>query len=336
MENRVNTVTRRSLTILGVGVSLSGISLAHAQSQVRPRRVGILWGGAENSGPGVHINTFTDALKELGWSGNGTIEIEKAWGNNEEQEIKAGARKLVAWRPDVILAGPTVAVLPLKELVQNIPIVFVSVSDPIGSGIVDTLSRPKGNLTGFTNVDLSLVGKWIQLLKTVAPDKERMGMMISTINPVSARFFGQFEQLASKSSFEAIRFPVSTFADVQNALRSLRERGSCALIIPGDTFLSRGNIRTELLQVLSDLSLPTIFGDHDFTRVGGLMSYGFDPRTQFRSAALYVSRILRGELVENLPVQQPTKYELIVNLATAKKADLSIPPVLLALAEELI
>lgn len=328
-------ITRRALTFAAPGLAIAWSSLAHAQNPARLPTIGILWGGSKDSGPGAYIDTFVESLRELGWNENGNIAIQKTWGNNETQLIVAAARKLIEMRPDVILAGPTASVIPLKELKPNIPIVFVSVSDPVGSGIINSLSRPGVNITGFTNLDLSISGKWVQLLKTVSPATEKIGMMISTSNPVSPRWFQALAQLASEMSFEAISLPVTTLEDVRRALDRMQS-GRSALVVPGDTFLSRLEIRAELLRSLSDRSLPAVFGEHEFARAGGLMSYGFDPRQQFRLAGAYVSRILRGEVIENLPVQQPNKYELIVNMTSAKMLGVSVPPLLLALAEELI
>jgi putative ABC transport system substrate-binding protein len=309
---------------------------ARAQQGERMRRVGVLMGGASDSNLGPRIAAFREALHQLGWSEGRNVQIDVRWGANDRARVVAHARELVQSQPDVILSGPTNALVPLKRETQSIPIVFVQVSDPLGQGIVASIARPDGNLTGFSNLEFSLIGKYLQLIKEIAPAVARVGVMIHVSNAVSASWFRMFRTVAPSFSVEPIDLPVRDRAGIEGAIEQLSRQPDSCLIVPGDSYVEAPGMRGSIVVLTAARRLPALYTFRGFVRDGGLMSYGIDQVDQYRRAASYVDRILKGEGPADLPVQAPTKFELALNLTTAKALGLTVPLTLHASADEVI
>ena len=271
----------------------------------------------------------------MGWVYGRNLQIDIRWGSDPERRL-AYARELVRLNPDVIFAGPTNVVLPLQRETRSIPIVFVRVADPVGLGIVESLARPNGNVTGFSAIDFPLIGKWLQILKDIAPPLNRVGMMISTVNAVSAYYYRLFDTLATSLAITPIAAPIGEVAEIERVFESLARESNSGLIIPGDTVVEAPPVRELIVRLAASHRLPVLYGYRVFVADGGLVSYGIEPADLFRRAASYVDRILKGEKPSDLPVQQPTKFEFAINLKTARSLGLTVPLTLQASADEVI
>ena len=285
-----------------------------AQQAEKVRRVGVLMGLSESNPE--HRNllaAFLEELVRLGWVDGRTARIEQRWTDGDLKRASAFATELIAAQPDVILASPTPVTAALHRETTTVPIVFAAVSDPIGAGFVAGLSRPGGNITGFTHVDAALGGKWLDLLKEIAPSIKRAGIMF---NPDTAPAAGNF----FLGSFEAAVAGLGS------------EQAGVVVTADSFTFIHFGTI----ISSTTRHNVPAIWETRQLAKEGGLISYGADLPDIFRRAASYVDRILRGEKPGDLPVQLPTKFEMVINLKTAKALGLSVPPSLLATADEVI
>jgi putative ABC transport system substrate-binding protein len=238
--------------------------------------------------------------------------------------------------PDVIFAGPSNVVLPLQRETSTIPIVFVRVSDPISQGVVENLARPNANITGFSNPDFPMLGKRLQILKDIVPSLNRVGMMISVRNAASSHWYQLFERLAPSLAIEPIAAPIHELTEINQVFEKLARDPSSGLMIPGDTVLEAPPILASIVRLAIANRLPVVYGWRAPVAAGGLVSYGIDSFDMFRRAASYVDRILRGEKPSDLPVQQPTKFEFVVNLRTARAQGYNVPTALLASADEVI
>jgi len=309
---------------------------ARAQQADRVRRIGVLMGLSE-SDPDVQgfVAAFVEELARLGWVDGHNARIERRWTNADIKRTNALAKELLAAPPDVILATTTPATAALHRETSLVPIVFAIVSDPVGAGLVAGLSRPSGNITGFTQTDPALGGKWLGLLKEIAPGIKRAGIMF---NPDTAPtggnvFLGPFEAAARLLTIEPVTMQVRSDADIETAIAAIGG-ARAGLVMMDDSFMA-----VHYATVISSSArnnVPTIFVANEFVRKGGLMSYGTDYADLFRRAAGYVDRILRGEKPADLPVQTPTKFLTAVNLKTAKTLGLDVPTALLATADEVI
>jgi putative ABC transport system substrate-binding protein len=300
------------------------------------RRVGVLVGAANNSIYGPRIAALEQVLQQLGWIEGRNVRIDVRWGGNNSELLTAYARELVQLQPDVIVTGPTNALAHLRKATDKIPIVFVQVSDPLGRGIVDSLARPTGNITGFSNLEFLLIGKYLQIVKDVAPGTARAGVMIHVSNAVSDNWFRMFNKLAPSFAVEPIVAPVRDRADIERTVASLAARPNGSLIVPGDSYVESDDIRKLIVDLTASHRVPALYTRAEFVRDGGLMSYGIDQLVQYRGAASYVDRILKGEAPSDLPVQQPTKFEFVVSLKVAKALGLTVPMTLQASADEVI
>ena len=300
------------------------------------RHVAVLMGGTEVGEWPQRVAAFRQALEQLGWSEGHNIATDIRWGTNDDERIKAVVAEIVSLKPEVILAGPSHVVIPLQKETRSIPIVFVNVSDPVGQGIVDSLARPTGNITGFSNLEFSLIGKWLQILKEIAPAVARVAVMIFTGNAASANWYRMFDAVAPSFAIEPIAAPIRERADVESTIEALARKPNGGLIVPGDTLLSTPAVRRSIVELTARHRVPAMYTQPEFVTEGGLMCYGIDPIDPFRRAAGYVDRILRGAAPADLPVQQPTKFELVINLKTAKALGLTVPLTLQASADELI
>ena len=326
---------REVITLLG-GAAAAWPVATEAQQGDGVRHLGILIGSAENAEIKSRVSAFQQSLQQLGWIEGRNLRVSLLWGGGDAVQIAAQARQLVELGPDVIFAGPTVAVIPLQRITRTIPIVFVSVSDPLGQGIVDSLARPTGNVTGFSNLEFSLIGKWLQILKEATPGLRRVGLMISTTNASSPRWYQTFRSLAPTFEIEPIASPFAKPADIENIIRDLAKLSNSAMIVAGDTQVEAPHVRRQIVSLTGSHRLPTLYGVLSFISEGGFLIYGIEPVEPYRQAAGYVHRILKGERPSDLPIQQPTKFHFAINLKTAKALGLDPPPLLVGTADEVI
>jgi putative tryptophan/tyrosine transport system substrate-binding protein len=309
---------------------------ASAQQAARDRRIGALMGLSEsNPEHRAFFAAFIEELTRLKWVDGRNTRIEQRWTNADLMRASSFAAELVALQPDIILCSTTPVTAALHRETSSVPIVFTLVSDPLGSGFVAGLPHPGGNITGFVHTDATFGGKWLSLLKEIAPRIKRAAIMF---NPDTAPdhgnfFLGSFEAAAQLLALEPVRLQVRSDAEIENAIGSLgREQGG--LVLMDDSFMAV-HYRTTISATLRD-KVPALSVLAQFTKDGGLMSYVSSIPDQFRGAAGYVDRILRGDRPGDLPVQTPTKFESAINLTTAKALGLDIPPGFLAAADELI
>jgi putative ABC transport system substrate-binding protein len=308
---------------------------ARAQQGDRVRRIGVLMGGDENDPvQKTLVSAFTRALADLGWTDDRKVRIDLRWAGGDTNRSRALAQELVGLQPDIILTSNTPATTALQRETGTIPIVFVGATDPIASGIVARLNQPGGNITGFANFEPSLAGKWLELLSKVAPGLKRAAIMFNPDTSPASAFMPSIETAARSLKLVTIIAPVHSDIEIETAIIALGcEPGGGLVVIP-DTFMVVH--RAPIISAAARNKVPAVYWNGVFARDGGLLSYAADTREFWRRTASYVDRILRGAKPAELPVQLPTKYELVINLKTAKALDLTIPETLLATADEVI
>jgi putative ABC transport system substrate-binding protein len=329
---------RRSFVKLIVGSAAIWPLAARAQQSGPMRRIGILMGGAKGDSQSVTgLAAFMDALKALGWTDGHNIKVDIRWGEANVDRMKDLAKELVGLQPDLLVANTTQPTAALQRETKTIPIVFLIVSDPVGSGFVASLPRPGGNITGFINIESSLGGKWIEVLKEVAPNVSRAALLF---NPDTATYFKYylepFEAAARFRGVEPISAPVHTAADVERAIASLSERPDSGLAVMPDTALAVQKNRSLIISLAARYRLPAIYPYRYWVADGGLVSYGIDQIDLFRRVPMYIDRILKGAKPAELPVQLPTRFELTVNTKTAKTLGIELPAMLLGRADEVV
>jgi len=322
---------REFITLVGGAAAAGWPLVARAQQPGRIRRIGVLAG---SGGTGrTEFAAFQQALEQLGWSEGRNLRIEYRWGLGNPANIRKHVDELVALAPDVILTSGASALAPLLEATRSLPIVFVNVADPVGAGFVDSLARPGGNATGFMQFEYSLSGKWLELLKQIAPGVTRVAVLRDRL----VAGIGQFaiiQSVASSVGVEVSAINLRDAPETERAVTSFARSGNGGLIL---TSSALSLVHRELIIALAARhKLPAVYYRRYFVVSGGLISYGYDIVDQFRGGAGYVDRILKGEKPADLPVQAPTKYELVINLKTARALGLDIPPTLLARADEVI
>jgi putative tryptophan/tyrosine transport system substrate-binding protein len=329
---------RRREFIAGVGSAAALPLAARAQQSGGVRRIGVLMDRvATDTIRQSYLAAFKQGLRQLGWSEGQNLHIEVRWSAGDAALARTYAAQLIGLMPDLILTSTTINLTVIQEATSTVPVVFVSVSDPVAQGFVASMRRPGGNLTGFSVYEFSIGGKWLDLLKEVAPRLARVAVMFDPDASPQSKFFMQvIEATASSHGMQATAVPVRTTADIEPALESFAHRPNGGLILTTNAFtLLRNKL---IVDLATRYRLPSIGGDFDFTREGGLMAYGLttDFVGQFRQAASYVDRIFKGEKPGDLPVQGPTKSRLVINLKTAKALGLTIPETLLATADQVI
>jgi putative ABC transport system substrate-binding protein len=308
---------------------------ARAQQDGRVRRIGVLIGGDENDPAWKRsLSAFTQALAGLGWTDGRDVRMDLRWFGGDINRIRALAQELVGLKPDIILAAQTPATAAVQRETRTIPIVFVAVVDPVATGIVPRLNQPGGNITGFAAWEPPLVGKQLELLSEIAPGLKRAAIMFNPDTAAASVYMPTFETAARSLKVVPIVAPVHDDVEIETAIIALgREpRGGLVVMPNGFIFVHRAPI----ISAAARNNVPAVYGISEFTRDGGLLSYGNDLTDSLRRAAAYVDRILRGAKPAELPVQMPTKFEMAVNLKTAKALGLTVPPTLLALADEVI
>jgi putative ABC transport system substrate-binding protein len=322
---------REFITLLGGAAAWPLV--ARAQQPGRMKRIGVLLPFADEPEGQSRVSVFEKALAALGWVAGRDVTLEKRWGSFDTGRIVAHAKELTSLNPDVILAGTTRVLLLLQKETASIPIIFVGVSDPLGQGLITSLAHPGGNVTGFSNLEFSLLPKWLQTLKEIAPNVIRVALMLQPDNATAANYLHSFESIAPSFSVEPLSASVNVPADIERAMSALAGQNA-GLLLPGDAFTNAHGALIASLALRH--RVPAIASVRSFVAAGGLISYGHDPSDPYRGAASYVDRVLRGEKPGDLPVQAPTKYELVINLKTAQGLGIGIPSTLLIRADEVI
>jgi len=326
----------RRRDFIGVVVGLAAWPIAaRAQKREEIRRIGVLMNRAADDPQGqARLLAFRHALQQLGWSDGYNMRIETRWGEDDVERERKYAAELVALAPDVILASGSLSVAALQRVTHTLPIVFAAVSDPVGWGFVDTLSRPGGNTTGFMLFEYSLSGKWLELLKQVAPRVTQAGIVRVPNLPSAAAEFASLQAVARYIGVEITPLNIRDPGQIERAVAAFARSANNGLILPPS---ASGSVHRHLIITLAArYKLPAVYTYRFAVTEGGLISYGPDAVDQFRRAASYVDRILKGEKPGNLPVEVPTKYELVINLKAAEALGLELPTTLLARADELI
>ena len=308
---------------------------ARAQDRQRLRTVGVLLPTtADNTVFQARVGALLQGLGQLDWAIGRNMRIDIRWAGTGAAEIRRHATELVALAPDVIVAFGGSTINQLMQATRTVPIVFPVVVDPVGSGYVESLGRPGGNVTGFMTFEFSMGGKWLELLKEIAPGVTRAGVLRDPIQGGGNSVFAAIQTAAPGLRMEVSPISMRDPANLERAIETFAKGGPGGLITPGSAFaISHRDLITKLA---ARHKLPTIYNERTFVAIGGLCSYGPDQIEQFRRAAGYVDRILKGEKPSDLPVQAPTKYELVINLKIAKTLGLAVPPALLARADEVI
>ena len=321
-------------------IKLAGAGVAwplavRAQQAERMRRVGVLLNRAVDDPEGqARLAAFKQALEQFGWNDGRNIRIDVRWGEDDAERERKYAAELVELRPDVILASGSLGVTSLERVTQSLPIVFAGVGDPVGAGFVETLARPGGNTTGFMLFEYSLSGKWVELLKQVAPTVTRAAVLRRANVPSGSAEFAVIQAIAQSLGVEVSPISIRDTADVERAAKALSRSANNGLIVTPSA--SAWGHRDLIIALAAQYKLPAVYAYRENAAAGGLISYGPETIDQYRRAASYVDRILKGERPADLPVQAPTKYELVINLKTAKALGLTMPQSLLAGADEVI
>src|SRR6516162_642446 len=327
---------REFITLVGGAVTTWPLAV-RAQQLARMRRIGILMAYAESDTVYQgYVIAFQEELQKLGWEQGRNIRFNYGWAGSDLESINRFAKELVALQPDLILSSSTPTTASLLQQTQTIPIIFANIIDPVASGFVASLSRPCGNATGYVILEPSMASKWPELLKEIAPRVNRIAILY---NPATTTLFAEaflkpFKAAAASFGVDAVVSPVKNISDLESVVAAQASEPNAGLIAMPDSFLV--GHRVEVTSLAARYRLPALYTYRSFTEVGGLMSYGNDPVVNYRRGATYVDRILKGEKPNELPVQVPVKYELVINLKSAKALGLEVPPTLLARADEVI
>jgi putative ABC transport system substrate-binding protein len=327
---------REFITLVG-GAAATWPLVARAQQPDRVRRIGVLTAlAATDQAAKRQLSAFARQLEELGWAEGRNLQIDYRWGAGDPEQMQVFARELVELQPDVILARSTPVTAALLRQTRTIPIVFTVVSDPVGEHFVESLSRPGGNVTGFTNVEFSLTGKWLELLKEVAPGIKRVAFIFDPkVSPGGGSYYTHLiEASAATSAVVPTVAPVHDAVEIELAIGEfVREQNGGLVVLPDATTVGH---RELIVALAARHRVPTIYAFRDIVADGGLISYGIDVVEQYRQAAGYVDRILKGAKPAELPVQLPAKFEITINLKTAKTLGLDVPLLLQQRADEVI
>ena len=328
---------RDFLTLLGAATVIGAATSPFAQPANRTPRIGFLMGLADDPEAQARAKAFEEELQKEGWVAGKNVQLDYRFAAGDASRMKTFAQELVALQPDVLVGHSTPVVAELIQATRTIPIVFVVVADPIGSGFVTSIARPGGNVTGFTNLDPTITGKLLSTLKQIAPDLSAASLMFNpdTVTGGSFQTYVEaFKAAAASLGIEAIVAQVRAQADIERTVAELGGKPRSGLIVMPDNF---NTVHRNLIISLADRwRIPAIYPYKYFVEAGGLISYGVDAKDLFRRAPEYVSKILRGAKPTELPVQAPTKFELAINLKTAKALNLAVPKVLLATADALL
>jgi putative ABC transport system substrate-binding protein len=326
---------RDFIAVIGSAV-VAWPAAARAQQSERPRRIGLLTGLAESE-PSItrNIREFRLALEKLGWIDGQNLQLTIHYAAGDLEQARKLARELVGRQPDLIVGHTTPVAAALQQATHTIPIIVVSVTDPVANGFVTSLARPGGNITGFTNYEFSMGAKWLEILRQIAPDTRRVSLML---NPDTGSYYVNYlhsvESVALASAVQATLAPVRDASEIEAVITALgREVGGGLIVLPSAPITVH---IPQIIELAARYRLPAVYPFRAYAAEGGLVSYGVDLDDLFRRAADYVDRVLKGDKPAELPVQAPTKFELVINLRTAKAQGLTVPPKLLALADEVV
>jgi len=325
---------REFIALLG-GAAATWPLAARAQQRERVRRIGVLMNvAADDAEAPARVGAFSQGLAELGWTIGRNVRIDYRWYAGNADAARKYAAELDALAPDVVLASGTLGVTAIQQLTRPVPIVFTLVADPVGAGVVNSLARPGGNATGFMLFEYSLSGKWVELLKQIAPRMTRAAVLLDQTNPAGIAQFGAIQAVAPSLGVQVSPINVRNANEIESGIATFARTANGGLIVTGSAIAT---VHHHLITKLAaQYRLPAIYSNRLFAAGGALISYGPDRVDPYRRAASYVDRILKGEKPADLPVQAPTKYELVINLKTAKGMGLALPETLLALADEVI
>jgi putative tryptophan/tyrosine transport system substrate-binding protein len=327
---------RRRDFIAGLGGAAAWSAAARAQPAERMRRIGVLMAYEENDPVAkTRLSAFTQALADLGWTDGRNVRMDLRWYGGDTNRIRAHAQELTGLQPDILVVAGAAATAALQRETRTIPIVFAGVGEPVGMGLVAAYNQPGGNITGFGYLEASLGGKWLELLSEIAPGLKRAAMMFNPdTSPASPLYVPSFETAARALNVVPITAPVHNDVEIETAIIALGREPGGGLVVMPDVFMTVH--RVPIISAAARNGVPALYSLSAFARDGGLLSYGADPVHDFRRATLYVDRILRGTKPAELPVQLPSKFDMVVNLKTAKALGLAVPPSILLRADEVI
>ncbi|HVQ81569.1 MAG TPA: ABC transporter substrate-binding protein [Pseudolabrys sp.] len=325
---------REFITLIG-GAAAAWPFAVRAQQPERMRRIGILLpAAADDAEFQAWVGSFLQGLQQLGWTIGRNVQIDTRWATANAAAIRRHATELAALAPDLILAHGSMTVGPSLEATHTVPIVFPVAADPVSAGFVNNLARPGGNATGFMNFEYGMGGKWLELLKEIAPGVTRAAVLRDTTNPTGIAMFGVIQAIAPSFRVELTSVNIRDEPEIERAIAAFGRSSNVGLVVtPSGSALRHRDL---IVALAARYKLPAVYFERSYVAAGGLVSYGTDFVEQYRQAAGYVDRILRGEKPADLPVQAPTKYELVLNLKTAKALGIVVPPALLAQANEVI
>ena len=326
---------RREFIVLLGGTAAAWPQAARAQQTERMRRIGVLMSDAANDPEGqARVTVFVQALQQLGWTDGRNMRIDVRWGAVDADRYRKYAEELVALAPDVILATSSAALGTLQRATRTVPIVFAAVADPVGAGYVDSLARPGGNASGFALFEYGIAGKWLELLKQIAPTLTRAAVMRDPTVSLGIGQWAVIQAMAPSTGVDLSLVNMRDASEIERDITAFARSSNGGLIVTASPLASQH--RELIIRLAADLKVPAVYFERYFVTGGGLISYGPHMIDQYQRAASYVDRILKGEKPADLPVQAPTKYELAINLKTAKALGLTVPPTLLARADEVI
>jgi putative tryptophan/tyrosine transport system substrate-binding protein len=326
---------REFIPLLG-GAAAAWPFAVRAQQPARLlRRIGIFMPYAEGDVEyAARVRALREELARLGWTEGANVQFDERWTTDDMDRVRANAASLLASNPDVVVAVGSRVVSTLMQLTRSVPIVLPGAVDPVGTGWVESLARPGGNVTGFTALELPMFGKILEILKQIAPATTRVGLIYNPDNPTSVVFRRTIATFADRLAVEAVDLPIHKLADIERAVASLADQPNASVYFLPDVTVNA--LRTEVVTLVEPRRLPAMYSEPMFVKSGGLAFYGADRIHLYRRAAGYVDRILRGEKPAELPFQQPTKYQLMINLNAARTLGLTVPPTLLVAADEVI
>jgi putative tryptophan/tyrosine transport system substrate-binding protein len=329
-----HTKRREFITLIG-GAAAWSLG-ARAEQADRVRRIGVLMAASENDPERqAFVAAFREQLQKLGWTDGRNVRFDIRWAATDAALLQRFAKELVALQPDLILSHNTPTTAGLLQQTRTIPIIFAAVSDPIGSGFVASFPRPGGNITGFTNIEPTMSGKWVELLKEIAPRVDRVAFLFNPATaPYAEHYLSPFKAAAASLTIEAIPTPVRDTSELESAIAAQARAPNGGIVVMADTFLLYH--RAEITSLAARYHLPAVYPFRFFLELGGLLSYGNDLVDSFRRAATYADRILKGAKPNELPVQTPVKFELVINLKTAQALGLDVPLHLQQRADEVI
>jgi putative ABC transport system substrate-binding protein len=325
---------RREFITLLSGAAIAWPLTARAQPERLRRIVVLMSTAADDPDTQARMTAFLQGLQQLGWTDGRNVQINTRWDASDPDRIRRYLAEMGALAPDIIIATGAATLGPLLQATRTVPVVFVVVPDPVGSGFVESLSRPGGNATGFTQFEYSLSGKWLELLKQIAPGVTRAAVLRDPAMPDGIGQFAVIQSVAPSVGMEVSSVNIRDAGEIERVVTAFARSSNGGLVVTSSAFAATH--RDLIITLAARHRLPAVYYRRLFTTSGGLISYGPDFIDQFRHAASYVDRILKGEKPADLPVQAPTKYELVINLKTAKALGLTVPPTLLARADEVI